>query len=283
MTPDQLHAALVEALKSIVGAGITPEGVLLRRPPRPADGDWLSTLALAAAPDCGADPRTLAEQIAASVRERAEIASVSVSGPGFLTVVLTSDALLRAVEGLLAAGDRVAVPAPATLRPPRGGTAVAGSPGARLGDDAANWHHARGSVGPPDFAALRRASPDNPLHLVQHAHAHGRRLLRRAHAAGIASHAAPSAAGLDQAERTLALDVSELDRTVRTRSARAIAEAAEALARDYGDWTRTHVLVPSIDDDITGLHAARLVLAAGVTTVLGRGLRQLGVRAPERM
>ena len=59
--------------------------------------------------------------------------------------------------------------------------------------------------------------------------------------------------------------------------------ALDELSRAYLAWTGDHEIVPTIDHDITGLHAARLRLVDGVTTVLARGLRLLGAPAPERM
>ena len=49
------------------------------------------------------------------------------------------------------------------------------------------------------------------------------------------------------------------------------------------DWLSRCAVTPTINVDITALHASRLVLVRAVIIVLAAGLRQLGASAPERI
>ncbi|WP_171007063.1 DALR anticodon-binding domain-containing protein [Brevibacterium sp. 2SA] len=391
MTPEQLHAVLAEAALSTLrpaedaartvtdigsspgdapapgplpngavpnGAvptgplptGALPTGAVLRRGRDAAAGDWQSNLPLRLGARA---PRSAAESIAEAVASHPAIASVTVTGPGFLRIVLTTPALLGTVAQI-AAGRH--------LGDSGTGATVASSdlptePACRgvLDADARRYGSARSRTATAlarDVELLRAATAANPLHRVQHAHATGRRLLRRAAAAGIRVVAGPTAdrltAGsesraadprrfapdvpLAPADRQLALQITEAagllaraagsapitpaatgpqpdgpqpdgpqpdgplsDGPLPTgrpadagrrpgESLRSVTVVLEDLAAALTAWSAAERdIVPTLDADITAVHAARCVLAAGATTVLATGLRLLGVTAPERI
>nr|WP_284711113.1 DALR anticodon-binding domain-containing protein [Brevibacterium sp. XM4083] len=323
----------------------------MRRGRDAAAGDWQSNLPLR----LGArTPQSAAESIAEAVASHPAIASVTVTGPGFLRIVLTTPALLGTVAQI-AAGRH--------LGDSGTGATVASSdlptePACRgvLDADARRYGSARSRTATAlarDVELLRAATAANPLHSVQHAHATGRRLLRRAAAAGIRVVAGPTAdrltAGADSpavdpgrstpdvtlapADRQLALQITEaaglLARAAGSapitpvaaasapitpaatgplsdgpqptgrpadagrpagagrrpgESLRSVTVVLEDLAAALTAWSAAERdIVPTLDDDITAVHAARCVLAAGATTVLATGLRLLGVTAPERI
>ncbi|MFE2656598.1 MULTISPECIES: DALR anticodon-binding domain-containing protein [unclassified Brevibacterium] len=377
MTPEQLHVVLAEAALSTLrpaedpaptgtdalpsdgsspgnapAPGAVPTGTVLRRGGDVAAGDWQSNLPLRLGTR---EPLSTAESIAEAVASHPDIASVTVTGPGFLRIVLETPALLGTVAQV-AAGRH--------LGDPGSGATLASSDRlmepASLGvldADALRYGSARSrtaTVLARDVELLRTAAPANPLHRVQHAHATGRRLLRRAAAAGIrvaaglavdeAEHRTPDVT-LAPADRQLALRITEaagvLARATGTattasaatgghadtgsqpdgpqptgrhadtrsqsdspqptgrydgagrhadtgrrpgESLRSVTAVLEDLAAALTAWSAAErAIVPTLDADITAVHAARCVLAAGATTVLATGLRLLGVTAPERI
>lgn len=71
--------------------------------------------ALSAAKAAKANPRALAEQVAAILKKNSDFADVSLAGPGFLNLTLTDEALARYANGL-AGDDRLGVPDKASPR-----------------------------------------------------------------------------------------------------------------------------------------------------------------------
>lgn len=334
MTPEQLHVVLAEAALSTLrpAEDPAPTGTVLRRGGDVAAGDWQSNLPLRLGTRA---PLSAAESIAEAVASHPDIASVSVTGPGFLRIVLETPALLGTVAQV-AAGRHLGDPG-------SGGTLASSelpTEPASLGvldADALRYGSARSRTATAlarDVELLRTAAPANPLHCVQHAHATGRRVLRRAAAAGIrvaadeAEHRTSDVA-LAPADRQLALRITEaagvlaratgsaaiasgatgghadigsqLDSPQPTgrqadtgrhsdigrrpgESLRSVTAVLEDLAAALTAWSAAErAIVPTLDADITAVHAARCVLAAGATTVLATGLRLLGVTAPERI
>ncbi len=343
MTPEQLHVVLAEAALSTLrpAEDPAPAGTVLRRGGDVAAGDWQSNLPLRLGTR---EPLSAADSIAEAVASHPDIASVTVTGPGFLRIVLETPALLDTVAAI-AAGRH--------LGDPGSGATLASSDRLMEPDglgvldaDALRYGSARSrtaTVLARDVELLRTAAPANPLHCVQHAHATGRRLLRRAAAAGIrvaaglaadeAEHRTPDVT-LAPADRQLALRITEAagvlaratgtaatgtaptasaatGRQAGTRSQsdspqptgrydvagrhsdigrrpgeslRSVTAVLEDLAAALTAWSAAErAIVPTLDADITAVHAARCVLAAGATTVLATGLRLLGVTAPERI
>lgn len=288
MTPEQLRTVLAEAAADTARTAHPVDGAVLRRADGRTPGHWHSNLALRTAARLdGADAHDVAEQFAEALRRHPDIAAVTVSGPGFLGIEVTAASLLAAVCAIIA--EQIADAEP-------GADAVPAADAHTSADD--------GDPAPevPDGPA--RALDDDPVHLIRRSHAHGRRLLRNAAAAGVpggcprtaakgdvrVGEARPDSAEivgaetLDTAERSLLVHVTEAaDTLARTRDPAALTATLADLAHAYLDWAASHTLVPTLDADITAVHAARAVLVDAVTTVLARGLRLLGVRAPERM
>jgi arginyl-tRNA synthetase len=75
-------------------------------PPRDAaHGDLATNVAMVLAKPAGQNPRTLAEQIAARLREDPDVASADVAGPGFVNMRLTDSFWQAQLKALLAAGE----------------------------------------------------------------------------------------------------------------------------------------------------------------------------------
>jgi len=73
-------------------AELTVDDLLLERPRNREHGDWASNIAMKLAKPLGVNPRELAEEIAACVRELEGVASVAVAGPGFINITLDAAA-----------------------------------------------------------------------------------------------------------------------------------------------------------------------------------------------
>ncbi|MDQ2878613.1 MAG: arginine--tRNA ligase [Pseudomonadota bacterium] len=89
-------AHLDAALDILVAAGDLPGGLnraaVTVEPPRDAShGDLATNAAMVLAKPADANPRALAEKIAAELQQLDEVASVSVAGPGFINLTLTDD------------------------------------------------------------------------------------------------------------------------------------------------------------------------------------------------
>ena len=89
-------AHLDAALDALVAAGDLPAGLNRANntvePPRDVThGDLATNAAMVLAKPAGANPRALAEKIAAELAKLDEVASVSVAGPGFINLFLTDD------------------------------------------------------------------------------------------------------------------------------------------------------------------------------------------------
>jgi arginyl-tRNA synthetase len=99
MTPAELSAAIVEAVRAAVGTGsltlrddMLPAAVKVERPKNPEHGDWSSNVAMLLAKSAGAPPRDVAEAIAVALRDHPGVDRVDVAGPGFLNVHLSAAA-----------------------------------------------------------------------------------------------------------------------------------------------------------------------------------------------
>lgn len=79
--------------------------------PDPAFGDYATNVALQLAKPLGKNPREIAEEIAAKLRERDEVSDVTVAGPGFINIRLSSQVLLALVhqKPMLSRQGKVAV------------------------------------------------------------------------------------------------------------------------------------------------------------------------------
>ena len=123
MTPAQLadavRAAAVAALPDLgLDPAVLPDAASVERPRHREHGDYASTLALQVARKAGVPPRELAQAIAGKLGEDPAIQSVTIAGPGFLNIRLSSAAAGAAAgvvieqghaygHGLVLAGQRV--------------------------------------------------------------------------------------------------------------------------------------------------------------------------------
>ena len=300
MTPELLQTALARALARIAAARGLDSGCLptpaLRRPKEHEHGDWSSTIALRSAQTLHTDSRSLAEVLAAMLREDTGVAGVDVAGPGFLNITVAPDRL-----GLIAAdivtADRAFGPDAGTASgiDTTVSDRITADPKLQalhstVGTDALRFAAARGisaSVQLRSSSFLRRAHADNPVYFVQSAHAAACRLERRGVAAGIDGSDFDPRALTDGTETALLATLGDfLATTSRAASAREpqrITFFLETVAALFLDWAHACSVVPTIDEDITRIHASRLVLDRAAIIVLASGLRLLGASAPERM
>ncbi len=105
-----IRISLANALSSaLTAAGIDLPGgfeAALERPARREHGDWSSNAALATAKNAGRNPRDLASEVAAWLKENRpeHVAEVSVAGPGFINFQLAPSWLHSVVREAVAAG-----------------------------------------------------------------------------------------------------------------------------------------------------------------------------------
>ncbi len=106
---DTLRALVEDALRAAIEAGRIPldevPEVELERPRDRSHGDWSTNVALKSAKGAKANPRVLADAIAAAIAGNPDIAAVEVAGPGFINLRLSVSALQRLVAQVRDAGD----------------------------------------------------------------------------------------------------------------------------------------------------------------------------------
>ena len=103
-------AHLDAALDALVAAGDLPAGLnrasITVEPPRDVThGDLATNAAMVLAKPAGANPRALAEKIAAALAGLDEVASVSVAGPGFINLALSDDTWRAELSAIRDGGD----------------------------------------------------------------------------------------------------------------------------------------------------------------------------------
>jgi len=106
---DTLRTLVEDAIRTAIEAGRISldavPAVELERPRDPSHGDWSTNVAMRSAKAAKANPRVLADQIAAAVAGHPDIASVEVAGPGFINLRLSVGALQRIVAQVREAGE----------------------------------------------------------------------------------------------------------------------------------------------------------------------------------
>ena len=111
MTPEQLSAAVREALTAAVDAGEVsivdgvPRQVTVERPRSRDHGDYATNVALQLAKKTGMGPRVLAELLASRLRDIEGVAEVDVAGPGFLNITVSAAAQGELARTVVEAGD----------------------------------------------------------------------------------------------------------------------------------------------------------------------------------
>jgi len=105
----EIRTVVMDALARLESGGVlpggSPVGSVTVEPPRdPSHGDMATNAAMVLAKPAGLQPRALAEQIAALLREDARIAEVTVAGPGFINLRLSPTLWRSVVSRALAEG-----------------------------------------------------------------------------------------------------------------------------------------------------------------------------------
>ena len=161
-----------------------------------------------------------------------------------------------------------------------------------VGVDAARYSLIRYPAESPltlDLDLLVKRTNDNPVFYVQYAHARICSVLRNAEALGIDWAGTVYDASLlsDDRESDLLAALAELPSVVSTaaelREPHRIARYLEDLATAYHKFYDSCRVLPRSDEEVAGVHIARLWLCAATRQVLANGLALCGVTAPERM
>lgn len=159
-----------------------------------------------------------------------------------------------------------------------------------IGVDAARYVLVRSSVNSKidiDLALWTSQSNENPVYYVQYAHARLASITRNA--ADLGFDRVQPDFGLLTAEQEgdLIRTIAEYPQVVATvaklREPHRIARYLEELAGAYHRFYAACRILPEGDEEVTGLHAARVQLGDATRQVLANGLALLGVSAPERM
>jgi arginyl-tRNA synthetase len=286
----------------LAAAGAHRADPLLR--PGPVPGSYASSLPFRLAP---ANPREPAAALASRLQQEPWIASAQVTGPGYLTVTVTHEALATLAVRITQAGPacatsdalsgeniRAAQPT-ARLAVAAGATvffyaerAVVSPPVARAiafaGQDAVRFALARTPPGGPvpDAAVVARHTLANPAYAVRYAHAAAVAVLRWASAIGITSAGFRPRLLTAPGELALLDALSWLPERVaaaaRRRRPDEFARYLEALAARTIDTMSTTGF-----RTISSISSERLWLADAARTGLAAGLGLLGVGAPDRL
>jgi arginyl-tRNA synthetase len=109
VTPEQLSAAIRDALASAVAAGqltvAVPDEVRVERPRQREHGDWATSLALQLAKSAGMPPRAVAGVLAERLSTVDGVAKVDIAGPGFLNITLDAGAAGELARAVVEAGS----------------------------------------------------------------------------------------------------------------------------------------------------------------------------------
>jgi len=109
MLKQRLVELLTQAVEKAQELGKVPSVALpevtVERPQNPEFGDYASSLPLKLGRAAGANPLTIAEDIAGLIPPTPEVASIAVAPPGFINFTLKGDWLANQVDTILAAGD----------------------------------------------------------------------------------------------------------------------------------------------------------------------------------
>ena len=161
-----------------------------------------------------------------------------------------------------------------------------------VGVDAARYTLARYPVDSPltlDIAEMIKATNDNPVFYVQYAHARIASVLRNAEELGIDWRNLefdPALLDHEQENNLLGM-VGEFPRVVASsaelREPHRVARYLEDLATAYHRFYDVCWVLPRGDEELAGIHVARLWLCAAARQTFANGLDLLGVSAPERM
>ncbi len=161
-----------------------------------------------------------------------------------------------------------------------------------VGVDAARYTLIRYPADSPlmmDLDLLVSRTNENPVYYVQYAHARIASVLRNAADLGIDWRTAEFDPGLLEHERESALlgVLADFPRIIATaaelREPHRVCRYLEEVATAYHKFYDSCRVLPRSDEELSGLHVARLWLCAASRQVIANGLDLCGVTAPERM
>lgn len=109
MTPEQLSAAIVQALQKLhtggsVALADVPTEVVVERPKNRDHGDWASNVAMQLATKAGMKPRDFAELLAPELIKAEGVEKVEIAGPGFLNIFVSDAAAGSLAKEIVEAG-----------------------------------------------------------------------------------------------------------------------------------------------------------------------------------
>ncbi|MER5768871.1 ArgS-related anticodon-binding protein NrtL [Streptomyces sp. NPDC001985] len=322
MTPAELSRTVLHAVCRAVEDGAlavpVPEHIGVERPRPGGCGDYATNVALRLARAAGLPPRAVAETLRERIALDPAIASVEITGPGFLNITLGEGSQRDLVRRVLEQGReyghlrRRAEPAepeaavtddetrarlwrqttdrlrrtqglaPAGRPPALPVPAPAHDPG--LGSDAVRWGllaaaaHDRPRLGAP----LLRQHESNPLFTVRYAHSRARALTRAAGRLGFTSEPGESSGAPAARLAGLIADYpGVLASAARLHAPDRLVRHLETTADALLAFQ--HTVLPSGDEKPMAAHRSRLALAEAAGTVLAGGLSLLGVSAPEHL
>ncbi|MFI1886925.1 ArgS-related anticodon-binding protein NrtL [Streptomyces jumonjinensis] len=128
MTPAELSRTVLHAVRSAVADGalrvVPPESVSVERPGPGGCGDYATNVALRLARPAGQPPRAVAEALRERIAQDPAIASVEITGPGFLNITLGEGSQQALIRKVLEQGGRYgwqsAAPSPGGIDPDPG-------------------------------------------------------------------------------------------------------------------------------------------------------------------
>lgn len=270
MTPEALRRLLEQVAATAARVGELPDEAEAGPPAgpifRPVDGrtagvvaDWVTPVAQRWAPELDLEPLELGRVLAKRLVDHDSIAAVEVAPSGLLSLTLADADRSAIIDEVLDHEATYGLP-----------------PGQRVPVVGLDGHRA-------DLPAWLGSEPD--LRPAQLAHARLHRLIRNARAAGVAIRPSDRREDLGHvAERLLLVALADfpqrMDRHAGDRSQQV--RAVGDLAARADAWDQP-IRPMSVDERVTGIHGARLALAAAAAIVLRNGLTRLGAPAPERM
>lgn len=111
MTPADLSAAIVDAIRALQAEGKLPEGelpaeVVIERPKNRDHGDWATNVAMQLAGKFSLNPRAFAELLAPKLNALDGIDKVDIAGPGFINITLGAAAAGELAKAIVEAGAK---------------------------------------------------------------------------------------------------------------------------------------------------------------------------------